>query len=148
MRIGELAERLGLNPKTLRYYESIGLLPEPPRTPAGYRDYEAADLERLAFIRSAQRLGLRLDEIREVLGLRERGQRPCDYVLGVVDRQLADIDRRITELEQLRGELVGLQRLAARLPPGTGSFCGVIEHARPSVPHRGGRARRAAGPAT
>lgn len=80
MRIGELAARLGLNTRTIRYYESIALLPEPERTASGYRTYDEADVERLAFIKSAQRLGLALDEIREVLALRERGVTPCGYV--------------------------------------------------------------------
>ncbi len=76
MRIGELGERLGVNTKTIRYYESIGLVPEPERTSSGYRIYSEADVERLVFIKSAQRLGLALDEVREILALRERGRRP------------------------------------------------------------------------
>src|SRR5690606_16567547 len=73
MRIGELAERLGVNPKTIRYYESIGLLSPPERTPAGYRIYGEDALERLTFIKTAQRLGITLDETREILALRDRG---------------------------------------------------------------------------
>lgn len=67
MQIGELAGELGLNTRTIRYYEGIGLLPEPERTGGNYRAYGREDLERLRFIRAAQRLGLTLDEIREVL---------------------------------------------------------------------------------
>src|SRR5437870_94459 len=82
LRIGQLAERLGLNTKTIRYYESIGLLPSPARRPSGYRVYGEDDADRLAFVRTAQRFGLRLDQIREVLAFRDRGERPCDFVLG------------------------------------------------------------------
>ncbi|MHB1064860.1 MAG: MerR family transcriptional regulator [Georgenia sp.] len=77
MRIGELAREGGVNPKTIRYYESIGLLPEPDRTASGYRDYEPSDLARLTFIRSAKRLGISLDEIREILAFQQRGEARC-----------------------------------------------------------------------
>lgn len=77
MRIGELAAELGLNPKTIRYYEEIGLLPEPRRTQAGYRLYDAADRERLRFILKAKAVGLTLEEIKLVLDVRSNGQPPC-----------------------------------------------------------------------
>ena len=77
MLIGELAKEMGVNPKTIRFYEEIGLMPAPDRTPSGYRQFSDDDLERLRFIRSAQRLNLRLPEIQEILALRERGRRPC-----------------------------------------------------------------------
>ncbi len=130
MRIGELAQQLSVNPKTIRYYEDIGLLPAPSRTASGYREYGADDQKRLEFIRAAQRLGFSLDEIREVLALREQGERPCNYVLSVVDRQLNDIDGRIAELHQLRSELVRLKQASVQLSPAEGAFCSVIEHAR------------------
>lgn len=75
MRIGEVAERVGVNPKTIRFYESIGVLPEPPRTPSGYRDYEDEHVERLRFIKAVQRLGLKLEEIGEVSAFREASRR-------------------------------------------------------------------------
>lgn len=128
MRIGELAERLAINPKTIRFYEGMGLLPEPHRTPSGYRDYGEEDLDRLVFIKSAQRLGLSLHEIREVLAFRERGERPCAQVLGVLKQELADIDRRVGELLRLRAELVELTRRADQLPD-DGGYCPVITQA-------------------
>ncbi len=130
MRIGELAGRAGVNPKTIRYYESIGLLPEPPRLSSGYREYTDEDVDRLGFVKTAQRLGLSLSEIAEILGFRERAERPCDYVLEVLDRQVADLDRRIAEMVQLRHELVSLKAEADRLPRDGASYCAVIEHAR------------------
>jgi len=90
MRIGELAGRIGVNPKTVRYYEGIGLLPAPEREPSGYRDYDDQDVDRLRFIRTAQRLGLSLSEISEILAFRRRSERPCGYVLEVLDRQVAE----------------------------------------------------------
>lgn len=130
MRIGELGERLGVNTKTIRYYESIGLVPEPPRTSSGYRVYGEADVERLIFIKSAQLLGLALDEVREILALRERGEAPCGYVRGLISQQLADIDRHLEELQGLRQELIALERRASDRPGAEGSICGLIEHVR------------------
>lgn len=116
MRIGELAGRLGLNPRTIRFYEAIGVLPEPQRTLSGYRDYDEGDYERLRFIRLAQSLGLSLDDIREVLALKDRGEPPCGYVRRVISEQAEAIERRILELERLRSVLRKLRRVAERLP--------------------------------
>lgn len=130
MRIGELASQLGLNPRTIRYYESIGLLPEPERTQAGYRDYDEQAGELLTFIRTAQRLGITLDEIREILAVRDRGQQPCGYVRDLLRQQVDEIDERIDELRRLRKELVTLDAIADQLPdPGPGQ-CRLIEHVR------------------
>jgi DNA-binding transcriptional MerR regulator len=129
VRIGELAERVGVNPKTIRYYEAIGLLPDPERQPSGYRDYTDDDVDRLRFVRTAQRLGLSLSEISEILAFRERDERPCDYVLAVLDRQVADLDRRMAEMAQLREELTSLKARADDLPRDAGCYCAVIEHA-------------------
>ncbi|MGH3812713.1 MAG: heavy metal-responsive transcriptional regulator [Pseudonocardiaceae bacterium] len=131
MRIGELADAVGINPKTVRYYESIGVLPEPRRTPSGYRDYDDADVDRLTFIRTAQRLGITLNEVREILAFRERGEQPCAYVREVLDTQVWQIDRRICELRDMRRQLVELTEHAGALPPPQpGAVCGLIEHVR------------------
>lgn len=130
MRIGELAGRLGLNPRTIRFYESIGVLPEPDRAPSGYRDYDDSDQERLRFIKLAQSLGLSLDDIREILALRDRGETPCPYVRRAIDEQAAAIDHRIRELERLRSELRRLQRVARKLPdraPDDECVCHILE---------------------
>jgi len=130
MRIGEVADRVGVNPKTIRYYEEIGLLPDPERLPSGYREYSDHDVDRLSFVRTAQRLGLSLSEISEILAFRERAERPCEYVLGVLDRQVADLDRRMAEMAQLRQELIALKAKADGLPRDEASYCAVIEHSR------------------
>jgi DNA-binding transcriptional MerR regulator len=129
MRIGELADELGVTTKTIRFYESIGLLPEPERTSSGYRAYGPSDVERLTFIKSAQRLGFSLDEVREIIAFRDRGERPCAYVAGVLHRQVLDLDRRMGELRRLRDELRRLEAKAAALGDVPAQFCGVIEHA-------------------
>lgn len=144
MRIGELAERVGVNPKTIRFYEARGLLPDPVRLPSGYRDYGPDDQARLGFIRTAQRLGFSLDEIAEILSFKERGERPCDYVLSVLDHQVADLDRRIGELVALRADLVALKAEADRLPSEGACYCSIVEHAGadPTPPPRGRGGRR------
>lgn len=128
MLIGELAAAVGVNPKTVRYYESIGLLPEPTRTAAGYRDYEPEDVDRLAFVRRAVELDLQLDEIAEILTLRDRDQRPCDYVLDVARHHLDDLDRRIAQMQHARQELHVLLERANDLPNDDAGYCPLIEH--------------------
>ncbi len=130
MRIGALADQLGLNPKTIRYYEGIGLLPEPKRTASGYRDYDDSTAELLTFIKTAQRLGITLDAIREIVALRDRGEQPCTYVREVLRREVADIDERIAELARLREQLVTLDEEAEGLPEDRAARCRLIEHVR------------------
>lgn len=135
MRIGELARAVGVNPKTVRYYEGIGLLPAAERTSAGYRVYDDADVARVRFIRTAQRLGLRLDEIAEVLALRDADQRPCGYVRSVLHEHVVDIDERIAELQRMRWQLLSLEDKADRLvfdPGAEPASCPLIDHVRAS----------------
>lgn len=142
MKIGELGERADVNPRTIRFYEGIGLLPEPERLPSGYRDYRVEDVERLRFIKAAQRLGLSLSEISEILGFQERAERPCDYVLDVIDRQVADLDRRMVEMAELRRELIALKRDADELPRDEACYCAVIEHTQARTGPDGPRGAR------
>ena len=131
MHIGELARQAGVNPKTVRYYEDIGLLPPPRRTSSDYRLYGEADVERLSFVKAAQRLGMSLAEIGEVQALREADQRPCAYVRGVLREHVADIDRRITELQRLREQMVDLDARADQLandPDAEPASCPLIDH--------------------
>src|SRR4051794_1818824 len=102
MRIGQLADRLGVTTKSIRFYESIGLFPDPARTPSGYRNYGDADVDRLTFVKTAQRLGLSLDEIGEIIAFRDRGQQPCRYVAQLLRRQVVELDGRIREMRRLR----------------------------------------------
>jgi DNA-binding transcriptional MerR regulator len=130
VRIGELAERVGVNTKTIRYYESIGLLPQPPRTDAGYRVYGAEDEARLVFIRTAQHLGLSLEEIGEVLALRDAGSAPCEHVRTMLREQIRTVSRRMAELRRLREELRALETVIDEIPESEAAICRIIEHAR------------------
>jgi DNA-binding transcriptional MerR regulator len=115
MRIGDLARRSSLNPSAVRYYEQLGLLPEPERTASGYRSYADDTLDRLTFIRSAQAVGLTLAEVGQVLGVRDAGEAPCAVVTELIDRRQAEVRSRITELQALERELTRLQKRAAGL---------------------------------
>lgn len=146
MYIGELAGDLGINPKTIRYYESIGLLLPAPRTPSGYRLYSEDDRERLRFIKAAQGIGLALDEIKEILAFRDRGDIPCPYVLDLVTRHTEELGGRITELRRLRRELLELHAQASKIPAeelaARGRICHIVE--APTLIRRGRDDRKAA----
>jgi DNA-binding transcriptional MerR regulator len=117
MRIGQLAERAGISTKAIRYYEQIGILTPPARTPSGYRSYDPSALGRLGFVRAAQAVGLTLGEIRQIIAFRDNGQAPCAHVTDLLQRRTAELDARIAELKQLRGELRQLAERAATLDP-------------------------------
>ncbi|MCM1951148.1 heavy metal-responsive transcriptional regulator [Streptomyces sp. G2] len=134
MRIGDLASRTGLTTKTIRFYEDSGLLPAPPRTPGGYRDYPDHTATRLAFIRDAQRAGLTLAEIRSILALRDDGHAPCTHVTGLIHEHLDDINRRMAELVATREALRDLAARAASTDPaacGVDDICTILKPARP-----------------
>lgn len=127
MRIGELGQKLNLSPKTIRYYEEIGLVPDPPRTHSGYRDYGEEAVDRLRFVQAAQSVGFRLGEIREILAFRDRGETPCQHVAALIERHAREIAQRIAALEQMRRQLQGLAERARTLSPHPGTFCHIIE---------------------
>ena len=119
MRIGALAEMSGLSTQTIRYYESIELLPEPDRTPAGYRSYAVDAVERLRFIRDAQACGLTLAEVEALLSMKDAGIATCGHTLSFLDRHLAEIDVQIGRLQTARAELALLAERARGLDPAT-----------------------------
>jgi DNA-binding transcriptional MerR regulator len=127
VRIGEMAAEFGLNPKSIRHYEAIGLLPPPLRTEAGYRLYGGADRERLRFIIKAKALGLTLREIREILALRDSGEEPCPHLGRLLDRKLAAIDLHVRLLTEMRTELQALRQEMARTACSSTPICGPIE---------------------
>lgn len=117
MRIGALAELSGLSAQTIRYYESIELLPCPERTPAGYRDYATDAAERLRFIRDAQASGLTLTEVQTLLSMKDAGIGTCAHTLSFLDRHVSEIDTQIERLQAARAELLELADRARGLDP-------------------------------
>jgi len=116
LRIGDLSEKTELPTQTIRYYERVGLVPKPERAANGYRLYQQEDIRRLRFIRSARALDFSLDDIREILDLRDRGVAPCRVALGLMETQIEAINDRIRELERLRAELMRLHKAGKRRP--------------------------------
>jgi len=117
MTIGALAERAGVNVQTVRYYERRGLLAAPQRTPSGYRVYSDDTLDRLRFIRRAQELGFTLTEIEELLVLRLDPRTTASVVKARAEAKIADVDRRIHDLERIKHALT---HLAGRCRGGRG----------------------------
>lgn len=109
--IGELAESVGLDSQTIRFYERQGLLPKPHRAANGYRTYDPSNIARVLFIRSAQAAGLTLAEIRSVVDLRDHGYAPCAHVTTLLGSKLHAVRARQAELAALEDEL---ERLIAR----------------------------------
>ncbi len=107
--IGELARQIGINPKTIRYYEEINLLPESKRIENNYRVYSNDTVQRLNFIKKAQCLGFTLRQIKEILTLRDDGVKPCNHVQELLTQRIIDIDQKLSELTSLRRELKKLE---------------------------------------
>jgi DNA-binding transcriptional MerR regulator len=127
VKIGEVAGRSGVPAKTIRFWEDRHLLPAPHRTPAGYRDYEPAVLERLAFIRQAQAAGLTLEHVRQILNIRDGGQPPCSHVAALVAQRLGEVEARLAELTRARDQLAALvTRAAAQDPADCRGYCSVF----------------------
>ena len=117
MRIGEVADAVGVPTQTLRFYERKGLLPHPRRGPNGYREYDASTIARLEFIRSGQAAGLTLVEIVTILDLRRDGAVPCAHVQSLLATKLLDVQTRQRELAALETELNNLISRSHRLDP-------------------------------
>lgn len=107
LTIGQLAERSGVNLETVRYYERIGLMPEPGRTEGGHRMYDEAHRRRLSFIRRGRELGFGIGEIRALLALAEPQRRSCDEVRAVASAHLQDVRAKIADLARLEALLAG-----------------------------------------
>ncbi|CAH1663475.1 MerR family mercuric resistance operon transcriptional regulator [Bradyrhizobium sp. USDA 4011] len=120
----ELARRTGCNLETVRYYEKVGLLPEPPRTASGYRSYNSTHERRLRFVLRARELGFSLDEIRELLRLVDERDRPCAEARDVAAVHLADVRAKIADLRRMERVL---EDVVAQCGDGTLPECPLIE---------------------
>ncbi|MDN5746198.1 MAG: heavy metal-responsive transcriptional regulator [Nocardioidaceae bacterium] len=117
MRIGELADTVGLPTQTIRFYERKGLLPAPERGANGYRIYDESTLTRLDFINHAQAAGLTLAEISSIIDIRDDGNAPCTHVASLVNSKLTTVRARIRNLAALEAELEGLLERSHHLDP-------------------------------
>src|ERR671927_1944821 len=105
MRVGEVAERAGVNVETLRYYERRGLLPAPQRTPSGHRRYDEETVRFLRAIKEAQAVGFTLAEITDYLGAARRSESPSEALRVRMAAKIDQIDARIAVLRRMRDEL-------------------------------------------
>ncbi len=105
MRIGELARATGTKAETIRYYEREGIFPAADRTHSNYRDYSDEHLATLTFVRRARELGFSMAQVRELLALSDHDDKPCKDVDKLVQHQLVEVDRKISDLTALRDEL-------------------------------------------
>lgn len=116
MKIQDLSQKTGVSAKTIRYYEEIGLLPPPARTNNNYRQYGEQDVERLRLVAGARRLDLSLDDIQEILALRDHREAPCRVLLERIEQKADEIAERIQALQRLEGELRELHALGLTFP--------------------------------
>jgi DNA-binding transcriptional MerR regulator len=125
--IGVVANRAGVSPPTIRYYEEIGLLPPPSRTGSGYRRYAETTIEELRFIRKAQALGFSLEEIGEVLRLSRSGRSACSHVLTLARQHLVATEERIRQLVRFRDRLAAeVARWNGDAAPTCTGLCQII----------------------
>lgn len=123
LTIGQLAKRTGCKVQTIRYYEQVGLMPEPLRTEGNQRRFAQTHLERLAFIRHSRELGFPLAAIRKLLRLGDNPKHSCEAVDRIARYQLQQVESRIARLEALRSEL---QRISRQCRGGRMADCRII----------------------
>ncbi|PSO10426.1 MULTISPECIES: MerR family transcriptional regulator [unclassified Sphingobium] len=128
LSIGSLAKATGTKVETIRYYESIGLLAAPARTKNNYRAYTPQHLARLSFIRRARALGFSIDQVQELLELADQKDISCKAVDAIAREHLAEIDRKLRDLNTLRSEL---SNVIVQCGHGTISECRIIETLAP-----------------
>lgn len=126
--IGVLARRTACSVPTIRYYESIGLLPMGPRTEAGRRVYDEAAVRRLGFIRHCRDFGFAIEQIRELVGLMDEPDRPCLEVREVAARHLAQVRAKLAELQALEGAMTAfVHSCDTACAGGTAMDCSILE---------------------
>jgi DNA-binding transcriptional MerR regulator len=116
MQIKTFAQQTNLSAKTIRYYEEIGLLPPPRRLENGYRVYSGSDVARARFVAGARRLDFSLNDIQEILDLRDRRTAPCRVVLDLLAEKANEVSRYIAELQRMEADLRELHRLGETFP--------------------------------
>jgi DNA-binding transcriptional MerR regulator len=124
LTVSKLAEQAGTSADTVRYYERIGLLPEAERSASGYRLYGDEAVERLRFIKRAQRFGLRLEAIGELLDVRRRGLCPCGHTRKLLEHRVAELDEELSSLARLRDDIASMiDELPDASPAGADWHC-------------------------
>ena len=124
MKIGELGQRTGVDVETIRYYEKVGILPEPARTEGNYRHYNEQHVDRLSFVRHCRALDMTLDEIRVLLQFRDTPESNCGQVNQLLDEHIGHVTTRIAALTGLEKELRKLRRQCRKAQKA--KDCGIL----------------------
>ena len=124
LRRVDLARATGCNLETIRYYETVGIMPDPPRTPKGYRSYDDTHVRRLKFVMRSRDLGFSLEEIRGLLGLVDDRTQTCAQVQTVAEAHLEDVKAKIADLERIERVL---SETVARCTGDAAPECAVID---------------------
>lgn len=119
LTIGRVSKATDVKVPTIRFYEQIGLMPEPTRTLSDRRVYDVSAVRRLSFVKHARQLGFSIDAIRVLLNLADNPERPCDDANDLAAEQLAEVEVRIRRLEGLRDELQRMVDASCRGPAGS-----------------------------
>jgi MerR family copper efflux transcriptional regulator len=135
MNIGEAAKASGVSAKMLRYYESIGLVPQASRTAAGYRTYGQREVDTLRFIRRARDFGIPMDRVKILVGLWQDKTRPSREVKRIALQQVAELEAKITELTAMKGALAGLAQACHGDSRPDCPILRDLEGAAPGLPH-------------
>ncbi|MFZ5593898.1 MAG: MerR family transcriptional regulator [Pseudomonadota bacterium] len=134
--IGDFSEATGCPIETIRYYERIGILPKPPRSAGGHRLYNQTHIQQLRFVLKARQMDFTLAEVKELLNLAADDRAPCQEVLGMTDRNLLAIQKKIDQLTSLKQKLQGLSKTCETTccaDKASASDCVIIEAVRGSV---------------
>jgi DNA-binding transcriptional MerR regulator len=113
MKIGEIASEAGVTVDTVRFYERVGVLPEPARTESGYRDYEPGTVERIRLTRELQAIGFTLSDAVDALAAHDAGGATCESERWRLEAVLSRVDAKLAELTELRGRIVDAQEACA-----------------------------------
>ena len=124
IRRGDLARATGCNLETIRYYEKIGIMPDPPRSTKGYRSYDDAHVKRLKFVMRSRDLGFSLEEVRGLLGLVDDRSRTCAEVQIIAEDHLTDVQAKIADLQRIERVL---SDTVARCTGDAAPECAVID---------------------
>jgi DNA-binding transcriptional MerR regulator len=136
LRTIDLAQRIGVQPEAIRYYERRGLLPSPKRAPSGYRIYTLEHLERVDFIKQCQALGFSLDEIRELTELKFRGSSPCQHVRDLLLDKIKQVEAQIAGLQTFRKDLLAnVHECEKTLKRHQDDCCPVLERLEKPITH-------------
>jgi DNA-binding transcriptional MerR regulator len=127
--IKELAEKLEMNPKTIRFYEESGVIPKAERNSSNYRVYTDNDYKRLAFVKNARALGLTIENIKNIMSIRENGHLPGPEVVNLLEKESIELEQRIKEMIAFKEKLDKCIGDFKKHPEvcGTGNICGLIE---------------------